>query len=226
MSGPSDANGTTRYLVVLDVDSTFITAEQIDLLAGYAGSGAEVAAITERAMAGELDFAASLRARVATLAGLDAGLLDEVRAQIELSPGAADLVAGARVRDWPVALVSGGFHEIVDPIAAEHGITRVRANRFAVADGRLTGELDGPIVDRAAKAHWLRTFAAEDGVPLAHTVAIGDGANDLDMLATAGLGVAFHAKPVVAAQADVAIESGGLEQVLDLVGASASDPAG
>ncbi|WP_022916533.1 phosphoserine phosphatase SerB [Ruania albidiflava] len=203
-----------RHLVVLDVDSTFVTAEQIDLLADRAGSGTQVAEITERAMRGELDFAASLTERVATLAGLEVRVLDQVRMQIELSPGAAELVAALHERDWPVALVSGGFHEIVDPIAAAQGITRVRANRLEVVDGRLTGHLTGPIVDRAAKEHWLRQFAAEEQIPMARTVAIGDGANDLDMLGAAGLGVAFHAKPVVAAQADLAIETGGLEQVL------------
>ncbi|HLS62323.1 MAG TPA: phosphoserine phosphatase SerB [Ruania sp.] len=203
-----------RYLVVLDVDSTFVTAEQIDLLADRAGSGAQVAAITERAMRGELDFAASLTERVATLDGLEVGVLDQVRAQMELSPGAAELVAALHQRDWPVALVSGGFHEIVDPIAAAQGITRVRANRLEVVDGRLTGRLSGPIVDRAAKEHWLRWFAAEEQIPMVRTVAIGDGANDLDMLGAAGLGVAFYAKAVVASQADLAIETGGLEQVL------------
>jgi len=203
-----------RYLVVLDVDSTFVTAEQIDLLADRAGSGAQVAAITERAMRGELDFAASLTERVATLDGLEVGVLDQVRTQMELSPGAAELVAALHQRDWPVALVSGGFHEIVDPIAAAQGITRVRANRLEVVDGRLTGRLSGPIVDRAAKEHWLRWFAAEEQIPMARTVAIGDGANDLDMLGAAGLGVAFYAKAVVASQADLAIETGGLEQVL------------
>jgi len=203
-----------RHLVVMDVDSTFVTAEQIDLLADRAGSGAQVAAITERAMRGELDFAASLTERVATLDGLEVGVLDQVRAQMELSPGAAELVAALHQRDWPVALVSGGFHEIVDPIAAAQGITRVRANRLEVVDGRLTGRLSGPIVDRAAKEHWLRWFAAEEQIPMVRTVAIGDGANDLDMLGAAGLGVAFYAKAVVATQADLAIETGGLEQVL------------
>src|SRR5690625_2607687 len=165
-------------------------------------------------MRGELDFAASLTERVATLDGLEVGVLDRVRAPVELRPGGAEPVAARHQRDWPVALVSGGFHEIVDPIAAAQGITRVRANRLEVVDGRLTGRLSGPIVDRAAKEHWLRWFAAEEQIPMVRTVAIGDGANDLDMLGAAGLGVAFYAKAVVATQADLAIETGGLEQVL------------
>ncbi|UFU04324.1 phosphoserine phosphatase SerB [Ruania suaedae] len=203
-----------RRLIVMDVDSTFITAEQIDLLAARAGTGQRVAEITEQAMAGELDFAGSLIERVSTLAGLPVSVLEEVRAEISLSPGAAELVESAQARGWPLVLVSGGFHEIVDPIAAGVGITRVRANRLGVSAGLLTGRVAGPIVDRAAKATWLRTFAAEDGIDLADTVAIGDGANDLDMLAAAGLGIAFHAKPIVAAQADRAITDGGLDQVL------------
>ncbi len=203
-----------RRLIVMDVDSTFITAEQIDLLATRAGTGEQVAGITERAMAGELDFAASLTERVATLAGLPVEVLAQVGAEISLSPGAAELVTATQARNWPLALVSGGFHEIVDPIAAGLGITRVRANRLEAREGVLTGRVAGPIVDRAAKATWLRTFAAEEGIDLIDTVAIGDGANDLDMLAAAGLGIAFHAKPVVAAQADRAITDGGLDQVL------------
>ncbi|UFU05029.1 phosphoserine phosphatase SerB [Ruania halotolerans] len=205
---------SARRLIVLDVDSTFITSEQIDLLAARAGSGDQVAAITERAMAGELDFAASLTERVGTLAGLPVSVLAEVRDHVQLSPGAAELVTAAHGRGWPLALVSGGFHEIVDPIAETHGITRVRANRLEVAGDVLTGRVTGEIVDRAAKARWLRYFADEEGIDLADTVAIGDGANDLDMLAVAGLGVAFNAKPVVAAQADRAITDGGLDQVL------------
>ncbi|SED91847.1 phosphoserine phosphatase SerB [Ruania alba] len=205
----------TRRLIIVDVDSTFITSEQIDLLADRAGTGDRVAAITERAMAGELDFAASLTERVSALAGLPVSALEQVRDQVRLSAGAAELVTAAHERDWPLALVSGGFHEIVDPLAERHGITRVRANRLEVADGALTGRVTGEIVDRAAKARWLRYFADQEGIDLADTVAIGDGANDLDMLAVAGLGVAFNAKPVVAAQADRAITEGGLDRVLE-----------
>ncbi|MBK5248191.1 MAG: phosphoserine phosphatase SerB [Actinomycetales bacterium] len=207
-----------RRLVVMDVDSTFITTEQIELLAARAGSGPLVVEITERAMRGELDFAASLTERVATLAGLPVGVLDEVRAEITLTPGARELLEALAERGWPVALVSGGFHEIVDPLAAPLGITRVRANRLQTADGVLTGVVDGPIVDRAAKATFLREFAAADGIDLADTVAIGDGANDLDMIAVAGLGIAFNAKPVVAAQADVALTDARLDDVLGLLG--------
>ena len=193
-----------RLLLVSDVDSTFIRQEVIELVAAYAGTQAEVAAITSAAMAGELDFAASLRARVATLAGLPVAVLDDVRAQVELTPGAAELVAWAHAQGHTFALVSGGFLEIVEPIAAAHGIAHVRANRFEVRDGRLTGAIAGPIVDRAAKADAVAEFAAREGLPMAATVAIGDGANDLDMIAAAGLGIAFRAKPVVAGLADVA----------------------
>lgn len=217
MSGPAALGDLAPHLLVMDVDSTFIQAEQIDLLAHRAGAGEHVAAVTERAMHGELDFAESLRERVATLAGLSVQSLTAVRAEIQLTAGAGELVATVQRLGWPVALVSGGFHEIVDPIAADHGITRVRANRLDVSAGRLTGRLAGPIIDRTAKAHWLRAFAAEEQIPLQHTVAVGDGANDLDMLTTAGLGIAFHAKPAVAARADRAIADGGLEQVLGLL---------
>lgn len=202
----------------MDVDSTFVTSEQIDLLAARAGVAERVAAITERAMRGELDFAESLLERVGTLAGLPVTVLDEVRAQIELTPGARELVAALQDRDWPVALVSGGFHEIVDPIAAAEGITLVRANRLEAVDGMLTGALTGAIVDREAKARYLREFAAELSIDMADTVAIGDGANDLGMLAAAGIGIAFNAKPVVAAQADVALTDARLDDVLGVLG--------
>ncbi|TDE90311.1 phosphoserine phosphatase SerB [Occultella glacieicola] len=206
-----------RRLVVMDVDSTFISAEQIDLIAAHAGIGDLVAGITERAMRGELDFVQSLTERVATLAGLPVSVLAEVRAQVRTTPGATGLVRELRGRGWPVALVSGGFHEIIDPLAAEHGITLVRANRLEVDGGRLTGRVSGPIVDRAAKARHLREFAAAEGVNLADTVAVGDGANDLDMIAVAGLGVAFAAKPLVAAQADVALPGPRLDALLSLL---------
>ncbi|MBT0995288.1 phosphoserine phosphatase SerB [Cellulomonas sp. DKR-3] len=191
----------------MDVDSTLITGEVIEMLADHAGSRALVTEITERAMRGELDFAASLHERVATLAGLPTSVLDEVLAAIELSPGARELVAAVQERGWAVGLVSGGFVELVGPLAASLGITLFRANALEVADGRLTGRVTGPVVDRAAKAVALRDYAGAVGVDVARAVAIGDGANDLDMLTAAGFGIAFNAKPVVAAQADAVLGS-------------------
>ncbi|WP_232514746.1 phosphoserine phosphatase SerB [Cellulomonas sp. CW35] len=199
----------------MDVDSTLITGEVIEMLAEHAGSAELVTQITERAMRGELDFAASLHERVATLAGLPVSVLDDVRAQMRLSPGARELVAAVQERGWAVGLVSGGFVELVTPLAASLGISLVRANRLEVGDGRLTGRVTGAVVDRAAKAVALRDYAASVGVDLAATVAIGDGANDLDMLATAGFGIAYNAKPVVAQQADATIE-GRLDAALTL----------
>ncbi|ACZ30450.1 phosphoserine phosphatase SerB [Xylanimonas cellulosilytica DSM 15894] len=207
-----------RRLVVTDVDSTFIQQEVIELLAEHAGTRDQVAAVTERAMRGELDFAASLRERVATLRGVPVAALDEVRASVLLSPGAAELVAECRRRGWAFGLVSGGFEEIVRPLAASLGITRVRANRLEVADGVLTGRTLGTVIDRAVKAETLRAWAAEEGVDLADTVAVGDGANDLDMLDAAGIGVAYRAKPVVRERADHAIERR-LDEVLEIVDA-------
>lgn len=198
----------------MDVDSTFIVNEQIDLLADLAGSGVQVADITARAMAGELDFEESLRERVRTLAGLPTSAFDEARAQVTFTPGAIELLEQCEARTWPVALVSGGFHEIIDPLVADLPITYVRANRLATDDGVLTGEVFGPVVDRAAKAAYLREFAAVEQIDISATVAIGDGANDLDMIAAAGLGVAFQAKPVVAQQADLAMPGPRLDEVL------------
>ena len=204
-------------LLVLDVDSTLITSEVIELIAARAGTRDEVARITEAAMRGELDFAASLRERVATLAGVPDSVFADVLAEVEFSPGAPELVAAAHAAGWEVALVSGGFVEIVGPLAARLGVTRYRANGLETADGALTGRTQGPVIDRAAKAEALREFAAELGVPLRDVVAIGDGANDLDMMAAAGLGIAFNAKPIVREQADASID-GRLDAALELMG--------
>ncbi len=209
-----------RRLVVLDVDSTFIQDEVIELIADHAGTRAEVAAVTERAMRGDLDFEESLRARVATLAGVPETVLATVREQVELTPGAATLVRTLNRLGFTVALVSGGFLEIVGPLAQALGIRHARANRLEVRDGLLTGQVVGQVVDRAAKAAALREFAAAEGLPLARTVAIGDGANDLDMIAAAGLGIAFNAKPTVRAQADAAVTVPYLDSVLHLLGIS------
>ena len=190
-----------RRLVVMDVDSTLIQDEVIELLASHAGREAEVAAVTAAAMRGELDFAASLRQRVAALEGLPVSVLDDVRASIQFTPGARTLVRTLKRLGFTVAVVSGGFIEIVADLARELEIDHAHANRLEVRDGILTGGLVGDVVDRAGKAQALRRFAAEAGLPLSRTVAIGDGANDLDMLEAAGLGVAFNAKPVVREQA-------------------------
>ena len=214
----TDGTLTDRRLVVLDVDSTLITAEVVELLADRAGSRAAVTAVTERAMRGEIDFATSLHDRVATLVGLPASVCDDVLAEVELSPGAAELLEALAAVGWPVCLVSGGFAEIVEPLAARLGIVHTRANRLEVRDGRLTGRVAGPVVDRAAKAVALREFAALEGVPLDRTVAVGDGANDLDMLAAAGIGIAYNAKPRVRAAADVALDGDRLDGVLDVLG--------
>lgn len=202
----TDATDTAVGILVSDVDSTFLTLEVIELVAEHAGTRAEVEEVTARAMRGELDFEASLRARVATLAGLPESVLAEVAAELVPTPGALELVARAREAGWRTALVSGGFHEVIDALAQDAGIDHVLANRFAVVDGTLTGEVSGPVVDRAAKAQALRDLAARYGVPLSRTVGIGDGANDLDLIRTAGVGIAFRAKPVLREAADVVLD--------------------
>ena len=215
---PAGLGRRGRRLVVMDVDSTLIQDEVIELLAAHAGRQREVAEVTERAMRGELDFAESLHARVACLAGLPATVIEDVRAAVRLTPGAATLCRTLRRLGYTLAVVSGGFIEVVGPLAASLGIHHAEANRLEIVDGRLTGRVVGPVVDRAGKAEALRRFAAGEGLPLSRTVAIGDGANDLDMLAAAGLGVAFNAKPLVRAQADTAVNVPYLDTVLYLLG--------
>ena len=220
---PERLERRAKRLVVLDVDSTLIRDEVIELIADEVGCGDEVAAITARAMAGELDFEASLRARVALLAGTEVAALDRAAARVRLTPGARTLVGTLKRLGYTVAVVSGGFDHIVDPIAAELGIDHAVANRLEVVDGLLSGALVGPILDRAGKARELRRIAEFERVPLEQTVAIGDGANDLDMIAAAGLGVAFNAKPVVRAAADTSVNVPRLEAILFLLGIPADE---
>src|ERR1700722_7234125 len=212
-------------LIVMDVDSTLIRDEVIDLLAARAGCAAEVAKLTAAAMRGELDFAASLRERVALLAGLDAGVLDEVRGELRLTAGARTLIGTLGGLGYKFGIVSGGFVQVIAPLAAQLGIGYVAANELEIASGKLTGRLSGPVIDRAAKAAALRRFAADAGIPLSQTVAVGDGANDLGMIAAAGLGIAFNAKPVVRDAADTSLSVPYLDAILYLLGISSDEVA-
>jgi phosphoserine phosphatase len=205
-------------LIVMDVDSTLIQDEVIDLLAARAGCAEAVAKVTEAAMRGELDFAASLRERTALLAGLDATVLDEVRASLRLTPGARTLVRTLKRLGYKCGVVSGGFTAVIQPLADELGLDYVAANTLEIKDGKLTGRVLEPVVDREGKTAALRRFAQAAGVPLAQTVAVGDGANDLGMIGAAGLGVAFNAKPVVRDAADTAVNVPYLDTVLYLLG--------
>ncbi|TQL68190.1 phosphoserine phosphatase [Nocardioides albertanoniae] len=207
-------------LIVMDVDSTLIDGEVIEMIASHAGYEAEVASVTEAAMRGELDFEESLRARVKYLKGVPATALDEVYAGLVLNPGARTMVRTLRRLGYRFAIVSGGFSQITDRLAANLGIHYARANELEIVDGVLTGEVVGEVVDRAGKARALREFAAEIGIPEAATVAIGDGANDLDMLAAAGLGIAYNAKPAVRSAAGTAINVPYLDTIMYLLGIS------
>lgn len=206
-----------RFLVVLDADSTLIRNEVIELIADEAGRGPEVALATEAAMRGEVDFASSLRSRVEVLSGVPITAFARVLARIEPTPGVHELVAAVHERGGVVGVVSGGFHEILDTIAPALGVDVWRANRLSTADEALSGVVDGVIVDAEGKAAALREWAAEAGVPLARTIAIGDGANDLLMMDAAGLGVAFNAKPAVRARADVVVGPVDLAEVIALL---------
>jgi phosphoserine phosphatase len=207
-------------LIVIDVDSTLVQGEVIELLAAHSGHQAEVAEVTERAMRGELDFEQSLRDRVALLEGIPASALDEVYDELVLAPGARTMVRILRRLGYRFALVSGGFSQITDRLAADLGIHYARANELEVVDGRLTGRIVGEVVDRAGKAAALRHFAEQVGVPVESVVAIGDGANDLDMLEIAGLGIAFNAKAMVQEAADTTVNVPYLDAIMYLLGIS------
>jgi phosphoserine phosphatase len=221
-----EQSGLTRRakrIVLLDMDSTLIQQEVIDLLAEKCGVGEQVSAITESAMRGELDFAQSLTSRVKLLAGADVEILQEVKAGITLTPGARTLIRTLHKLGHKVGVVSGGFLDVIEPLLQELKIDFYRANRLEIANGKLTGNLLGSIIDKDAKAQALREFAASENVNLAQTIAIGDGANDLGMLEIAGLGIAFNAKPAVRAAANSSINSPYLDSVLYLMGITRSE---
>jgi len=207
-----------KRLVQLDVDSTFIQQEAIELLAVKAGVLEPVAAITASAMRGDLDFEQSLRARVALLKGLPESVVGEVQKEISLTDGALELVATLHESGHSVSLVSGGFLDIIEPMIKTLSIKYYKANKLEIVDGVITGGLIGPVIDRAAKGEALREFALASGVSIENTVAIGDGANDLDMMAAAGLSIAFNAKPIVVEAADLAINEPSLRSVIALIG--------
>jgi len=215
-----------RRLAVFDMDSTLIEAEVIDELAKAAGVGEQVAAITERAMRGELDFRASFKERMALLKGLDVGVLDEIGASLRLTEGAENLFAELKRLGYKTAILSGGFTYFARQVQARLGIDYVFANELEVVDGKVTGVAVEPIVDAQRKAELLQQLASEEGLQLEQTIAVGDGANDLPMLALAGLGVAFRAKPLVRQSAKQAISTLGLDGVLYLLGLRDRDTRG
>lgn len=207
-----------KRLIVFDVDSTLIQGEVIEMLAARAGAEAAVAEVTEAAMRGELDFAESLHRRVATLAGLPAQVLDDVADQIELTAGARTTLRTLRRLGFHCGIVSGGFRQVIEPLAHELMMDFVAANELEIVDGKLTGRVVGEVIDRPGKAKALRNFAQQAGVPMEQTVAVGDGANDIDMLTAAGLGVAFNAKPALREVADASLSHPYLDTVLFLLG--------
>jgi phosphoserine phosphatase len=215
---PAGLARRAKRLIVMDVDSTLIQDEVIELIAAHAGVLDTVADVTDRAMRGEIDFETSLRERVALLAGLDASVLDTVRGEVRLTRGARTLCRTLHRLGYRIAIVSGGFTHVTDALAEELGIDHAHANELEIVDGKLTGGIVGDVVDRAGKAAALERFAEAEGIPLSQTVAIGDGANDLDMIERAGLGVAFNAKPLVREAADATINVPYLDAILYLLG--------
>lgn len=208
----------SKRLVCFDCDSTLITGEVIEMLADAAGKREEVAQLTEKAMAGELDFAESLRQRVATLKGLDVSVLDDVAERLELTPGARTTIRTLKRMGFAVAVVSGGFTRVLEGLAEELELDYLRANYLEIEDGKLTGRVLGRIVDRQVKAEFLQEFAVQEGLKMHQTVAVGDGANDIDMLSTAGLGIAFNAKPALKEVADTSVDHPFLDEVLYILG--------
>lgn len=208
----------SKRLVCFDCDSTLITGEVIEMLAARAGRETEVAEVTERAMRGELDFEESLRERVKALAGLDESVIAEVAAEIELTPGARTTIRTLKRMGYTTAVVSGGFIQVLDDLVEDLQIDYARANTLEIVDGKLTGRVIGEVVDRAAKATFLQEFAEESGLQMYQTVAVGDGANDIDMLSAAGLGIAFNAKPALQEVADTSVNHPFLDEVLYMLG--------
>jgi phosphoserine phosphatase len=207
----------TKFLVVFDVDSTLIEDEAIELLADHAGTREIVSQITERAMRGELDFAQSLRERVATLKGLDESILQQVAQELRPTKGARELIDEIRIRGGKSAAVSGGFIQLLGPVKQKIGFDLQHANTLEVLDGKLTGKVIGEIVDKAVKAQMLMNWAAELNVTLHNTIAVGDGANDLAMMEAAGLSIAFDAKPIVREKAKVSLNRRDLAEIIGLL---------
>lgn len=212
-----------KRLICFDCDSTLITQEVIEMLAAYAGKEAEVAAVTERAMRGELDFEESLRERVATLAGLDESVIRNVAKDLQLTPGVRTTLKALQKLGFKTAVVSGGFIQVLEDLAAELELDYVRANTLEIVDGKLTGRVIGKVVDRKAKEDFLREFAADSGLDMRNTVAVGDGANDIDMISAAGLGIAFNAKPALRNVADTSVNSPFMDEILYMLGLNKLD---
>lgn len=207
-----------KRLICFDCDSTLITGEVIEMLAAHAGKEAEVAEVTERAMRGELDFEESLRERVATLAGLDASVIDSTAASLTLTPGVRTTIRTLKKMGYRVAVVSGGFIQVLEGLAKDLDLDYVRANTLEVVEGKLTGRVTGKVVDRKAKEEFLREFADDAGLDISQTVAVGDGANDIDMITAAGLGIAFNAKPALREVADASINHPYMDEILHILG--------